>query len=237
MHRWQFELVLYSSVTEEISDKLFDGSQSNSSDRRIFWHSWSSSSVGGCLTSPQVDPSIVIGMNRSSDDSIPIFLCGSVGLSHIWFPNFRHWFGFISDFSILFPNHKPCPNSSINTSPESGVKAVTPVHIGTFICSAYSGRNGDTVHSSKVNYNGQKLDPEQWVSAWLSISVADALQITLSWLLCILLIIRRSPVLMLNTALFTFSSGTRSASQVFVTRFPRLSYITTLRSFVSFLFE
>ena len=38
-------------------------------------------------------------------------------------------------------------------------------------------------------------------------------------ILCNLLIIQRKPVLMLNTALFTFPSGTRSASQFFVTRF------------------
>ena len=41
---------------------------------------------------------------------------------------------------------------------------------------------------------------------------------------------------MLNTDLFTFSSGTRSASQVFVTRFPTWSKMTTLRSSV-LLFE
>ena len=77
------------------------------------------------------------------------------------------------------------------------------------------------MHSSNLNDIGQKLSPKQWLSALLSISVAGALQITLSWFLCTFLIIRRSPVLMLNTALFKFSSGTRSASQVFVTRFPR----------------
>ena len=126
-------------------------------------------------------------------------------------------------FSILFPNHKPCPNSSITTSPESSVKAVAPVHIGTFICSAYSGINGDTVQSSEVNDIGWNLDPKQWVSAWLSISVADALQITLYWFLCTLLIIRRLPVLVLNTSLFKFPSGIMSAIQVFVTRFHRWS--------------
>ena len=39
-------------------------------------------------------------------------------------------------FFILFPNHKPCPNSSITTYPESSVKSVTLVNIGTLICSA-----------------------------------------------------------------------------------------------------
>ena len=70
---------------------------------------------------------------------------------NIWIPNFWHWFGFISDFSILFTNHKPCPNSSITTSPESSIKLVTPVHLGTSICSSYYGRNRDPVHSSEVN--------------------------------------------------------------------------------------
>ena len=74
-------------------------------------------------------------------------------------------FGFISYFYILFTNHKPFPNSNITTSPESSVKAVTPVHIGKFICSAYHGRNVDTVKSSKVNDTGRKLAPNQWVSA------------------------------------------------------------------------
>ena len=102
MYRCIFRLFLYSSSIEEISNKFFGGSQSHSSDNRIFWHSWSSSSVGGWVTSPQVDTSIVIGMNRFSDDSIPSFLCGLVWSLHIWIPNFRHWFGFISDFPSYF---------------------------------------------------------------------------------------------------------------------------------------
>ena len=151
----------------------------------------------------------------------PAYFCGLVRSSYIWMPNFQHWFWFISDFFILFPNHKPCTNSSITTYPESSVKAVTPVHIFTFICSAYSGRNGDTVHSSKVNDIRRKLDSKQWVSVLLYFSVAYVLQITLSWFLCTLLIIWWSPVLMLNNYIFTFSSEKSSASQVFVTRFPR----------------
>ena len=158
-------------------------------------------------------------MNSSSDDSIISFLCGSVGSLHFWIPNCWHWLGFISEFSILFPNQKPSPNSSIPASIESNVKAVTPVYIGTLIYSAYYGSTGDILHSSEVNDIVLKLDPKQWVSALLSISVANSLQITLSWYLFTLLIIRRSPVLMLNTSLFKFSSGTRSASQVFVTKF------------------
>ena len=203
----------------------------------MFWHSWISSSVGGCVTIPQVDTSIFLGINRSSDASINIFLCGSVRSLHIWIPNFQHWFDFVHYFTILFPNHKPCTNSNITAPPESSVNAVTPVHTGIFICSVYSGRNGDTVHFYKVNDIGLKLAPKQWSSAWLSIPLDNALQITLSWYLCTLLIIRRLPVLMLNTAVFKCSSGTRSASQVLVTRFPRWSYITTLRSSVLFLFE
>ena len=135
-------------------------------------------------------------------------------------------------FTILFPNHRPCPKSSITTSPESSINTVTPVNIGTLICSLYSGRNGDTVHSSKVNDIGQKLSPKQWVSARLSISVAGALQITLYWFLCTLIIIRQSTVLIVNTTLLTFSSDTEYASKVFVTRFSRWLYMTTLRSSV-----
>ena len=223
MYRWKFELVLYSPSIKDISNKFFDWYQSNSSDRIFFWHSWSPSSVLGCVTIPQVDPSIIIGVYRSFDASIPSFLCGSVYSSHIWIPNFWHSFGFISDFPILFPNHKTFPNSIIITSSESRVKAVTPVHIGTFIYSAYSGRNGDTVNSSKVKDIGRDLAPKQYVSAWLSISVADALQIILSWFFYFLLIIQQSPISMLNTALFIFPSSTTFVSQVFVTRFPRWS--------------
>ena len=131
--------------------KIFDESQSNLSDRRIFWHSWSLLSVGVCVTIPQFDPSIVIGANRSSDASIPSFLCGLVGSSHTWIPHFQYCFGFISDFSIIFTDHKPYPNSGITTSPESSVNTVTPLRIISLICSTYSGRNGDTVNSFKVN--------------------------------------------------------------------------------------
>ena len=66
----------------------------------------------------QVHPYITIGMKRSSDASITNLLCGSVGSLHIFYPKLWHWFGFISDFSILFPNHKTCPDSSIITSHE-----------------------------------------------------------------------------------------------------------------------
>ena len=117
------------------------------------------------MTSPKVNPSIVILTDRSSDASIHSILCGSVGSLHILIPNFWNSFGFISDFSILFTSHKPRPKSSITTSPESSVKSVTPVHIGKFICSEYSGRNGDKVHSSEVNDIGKQLATNQWVSS------------------------------------------------------------------------
>ena len=120
-------------------------------------------SRGGCNMRPQVDPSIVIGMKRSYEASISNFLFGSVGSSHSFIPNFWHWFGFISDFSILLPNYKPCPNYSITTSPEWSTNAVTPVHIGIFTCSVYYGRNGYTEHSSEVNDIGRNFAPKQCV--------------------------------------------------------------------------
>ena len=140
--------------------KIFDGSQSHSYGRIILWTLCSRLSVVGCVTSPQADPYIFIGINRSSDSSILSFIYGSVGSLHIWIPNFWPWFGVISNFSILFPNHRPCLNSSITASPESSVNVVTPVHIGTFICSVYSVRNVNTVHSSEVNDIVRKLSPK-----------------------------------------------------------------------------
>ena len=95
-------------------------------------------------------------------------------------PNFWHWFGFITDFCIIFPNHKPCINSRITTSSELIFNAVIPVQIGKFTCSIYSGRNGSKVHSSEVNDISQKFAPKQWVSEYFSISVDDAHRITLS---------------------------------------------------------
>ena len=129
MYWWKFELVLYSSSMEEISNKFFDGFQSNSYGSRICWQSWISLSVVGCMMTPQVDTLISIGTKRSSEYSIPNYLCGSVGSSHICIPNFWHWFEFTGKFSILFPNHKSYPNSSMPTSTESSVNTVTQVHI------------------------------------------------------------------------------------------------------------
>ena len=172
---------------------------------------------------PQVYHSVSIGKKRSSDASITNFLCGSVGYLHLCIPNFRHWIGFISDFPILFPNHKPLPNFSVTTSTESSVNTLTPIHIGIFSSSVYYGKNEDTVHSSKCNYIGWKFAPKQWVSACLSISVADSLQITLSWFVCNLLMIQRLLVLIFNTVLFPFTSGTRSSSKDLETRLPRRS--------------
>ena len=171
---------------------------------------------------PWVDTSIAIGMKRSSEASIPNFLCGSVGSLHIYIPNFRRLFGFISDFYILFTNNKPFRNSSITKSPESSSNAATLVQIVIFTCSVCYGNNGDTIYSSEVNNIGKRLDLKQWVSAWFTISVDDAFQINLSWFLWTLLITRRLLVLMLNTIIFSFTSGKSSVSQDLATRFPRL---------------
>ena len=113
------------------------------------------------MMSPQFDPSIGNGMKRYYEASITNFLCGSVGSSHICIPNFWHWFGFISDFFILFTNHKSCPKSSIISSPESSANTVTLAQIGILSCSVYSGMNGDTVHSSKVNDTGRNFSPKK----------------------------------------------------------------------------
>ena len=173
------------------------------------------------MTSPQVCPYTVIRMKSYYDVSIPRFLCGSIGSLHILTPKFWHWFWFYQWFFILFTNHKPCPNYIITTYSESSINTVTHVNLGPLICSAYSGRNWYTVHSSKDNDIGLNLAPKQWVLSWFSISVVNDLQINLSWFLYTLLITQRSPVLMLNTALFKYFSGKRSDSQYFVTRFPR----------------
>ena len=132
-------------------------------------------------------------------------------------------FGFISDFSVLFPNNKPLPNSSITTSPESSDNAVTPVKVVIFSYAVYSGSNGDRVQYPKVNGIGQKFAPKQWVSARLSVSVEDYLQITLLLFLFTLLINQSSLVLILNIVLFPFPLGKRSYSQYRVTWFPRWS--------------
>ena len=170
---------------------------------------------------PQVDNSIVIGVKRYYDASIPNFFFGSVSSLHICIPHFWHWFGFISSFSLISQNHKPCPNSSIITSPGFSGNEVTPVQIGILTWSVYYEMNGDTLRSSKMSDIDQKFYPKQWVSSWFSIPVADALQITFSWFLCNLLITPRSLVLILNSVIFSFSSGTSSASQDFETHFPR----------------
>ena len=101
--------------------------------------------------SSQFDPHIYIEINRSFYASITRFLFVSVGSSHLLISSFWHWFGFISDSSIIFPNYKSCPNYNITTYPESSVNIVTPAPIGTLIFYVYSGRNVETVHSSEVN--------------------------------------------------------------------------------------
>ena len=172
---------------------------------------------------PQVDTSIAIWIKISPDALIANFLCGSVGSSHIFIPKFRHWIRLISDFCIRFPDHKPYQNSNITTFAESIFNAVTPVQVGVFTCSVYYVRKRDTVQSSEVNDIGKKFVPKQWVSVWFSISVADAIQITLSLFLFTLWIIGRSLVLVLNTVIFKFISGKRSGSQDIVTQLPRWS--------------
>ena len=73
-------------------------------------------------------------------------------------------FGIGLGLSVIFPSYLQT-TSLVQTPvlpppPESSVKAVTPVHIGTFICSTHFGRNGDTVHSSEVNDIVRKLAPK-----------------------------------------------------------------------------
>ena len=128
----------------------------------------------------KVDPSTVTGMNISYDTSIPKFLYGSVGSLYICIPNVWYWFGFIVDFYIVLLNHKPWPNFSMTTCPESSFNAVKMVKIDIFTYYEYYGSNGDTIHSCKVNDTKQKISPKQWVSELLSISVAGSLQINLS---------------------------------------------------------
>ena len=154
------------------------------------------------MTRPQVYPSICIGIKRSPDSSIVNFLSGSVISLHICMPILQYWFLLISNLYIQLPNHRPCTKSKMATPQESSVKTLATVYIGTFTCSVYSVNKGDTVPSSEVNKIGHNFDPKQWVSALLSISVTDASQIILYWLLCILFIDWRSFVLILKTSLF-----------------------------------
>ena len=108
---------------------------------------------------PKLYPPIAIGMKLSSENSITNFLCGSVGSLNICIPKFRHWFGFISDFTILFTNHRLFPNSSITNYPKLSSNSVPPMKIGIFTCSLYYRRNGDKLHSSKVNDISQNPPP------------------------------------------------------------------------------
>ena len=77
MCRWKFELVLYSSPSEGISNKLFDGYQSNLSDSNICWYSWIYFLVNVLVMIPQVDPNISVGIKISADASITNFMTGS----------------------------------------------------------------------------------------------------------------------------------------------------------------
>jgi len=122
------------------------GSQSSSCDSMIWLHSSISSSVGYRVFKPHVDQFIFSGMNSFSHSNPNFLPFGSVGSSQRPIPKALHWYGFMSYLSNLFPNHNPCPNMRIITSPFSRVYAVAPVHILMFSCSLYSAKNGTTVH-------------------------------------------------------------------------------------------
>ena len=62
--------------------------------------------------------------------------------------------------------------------------AVTPVHIDTFNCYKYCGRNGEAVHSSDMSDIGIYFAPEKLVSSLMSIPLAGDSQITFYWFLC-----------------------------------------------------
>ena len=128
-------LLLCSSSIGGTLKICFDGSQSCSFEIVMCWHVSILSSVGYQAINPHVDPTIDIGIRVLKSASIISGLWLSVGSSQIGMPKARHWLGFIKIFSILLPNHKPCPNISITTSQESILYEVALVHIGIFTCS------------------------------------------------------------------------------------------------------
>ena len=99
----------------------------------------------------QVDIYIGIGMNWYYDASITNFLHGSVGPLHICIQIVLHWFGFIINFYIMFPNHKPLLNYNIINYLEYSVNIVTLLQLGVLIVFEYSGSKEDTVLSFDVN--------------------------------------------------------------------------------------
>ena len=124
---------------------------------------------------PHVYPTINIGIWVLKSASITSGLYWLVGSLQIGMPKGWHWLCFIKVFSDLLPNHKPWPNISIVTYPDSIVYDVAPVHIGIFTCSEYSTRKFSTLHSSNVNDIVRMFLPKKCVSAWLSISVEHTL--------------------------------------------------------------
>ena len=66
----------------------------------------------------------------------------------------------------------------MRVSPSAVSQAVAPVHISTLLVDPRSSTKGLTVHCKSFHAIGLKLDPKQWVSAWLSDS--DRVQLKLS---------------------------------------------------------
>ena len=187
-------LLFWSSYIDDILNICFDGSQSCSFEILMCQHVSNSSSVVYWVTNPHVYTTVDIGIWVLKSASIPSDLCLLVGSSHIGIPKYWHWLGFIKVFSILFPNHKPWKN----TSSESIVYEVAPVHIGIFTCSQYSAWKGATVLSSYVNDIGPMFHPKQCAPVWLSISVEHIFQWICSCLLEVFSIKLLDPVLILN---------------------------------------
>ena len=61
-------------------------------------------------------------------------------------------FVFFLGLSVIF--HLISKPQALSKPSISSVNAVTLAHIGALVCFAYSGSNGDTVHSSEVNDMG-----------------------------------------------------------------------------------
>ena len=128
-------LLLWSSSIGDILKIYFDGYQSHSFEIVMCRHVSISSYVEYRVINPNVYPTIDIGILVLKSASIFSGLCWSVGSSEIGMPKSLHWLRFIKIFSILFSNHKPCPNIIIMTSPDYIIYEVAPVDIGIFTCS------------------------------------------------------------------------------------------------------
>ena len=132
--------------------------------------------VGYQVINSLVYPTIYIYIWVLKSASINSGLCWSLGSSHNSVPKSQHWLGFIKVFFVLFPKHKPLPNISIMTSPDSILCEVAPVHIGIFTCSEYSSKKISTVYYSDINDIVHMFLPRIFVTAWLSIFVEHASQ-------------------------------------------------------------